>query len=368
MGKAESKSKSQFGALMRGHRQALQLTQQELADAAGLSVAAIRDLEQGRRLQPRPASVVLLATALQLTPAQARQLAEASPECRGRRGRDLAGPSPAPGSGLHIRLLGPLAASRAAGPDIWLGPPRQRAVLSLLALSANSLVHREQIIDVLWDDKPPRTATNLVQAYTSRLRRALAPARGGQRGGARLTSVGASYRLAIDDDELDLLAFRRLIARARLADDEAAACGLHEQALALWRGDPLADVDALRGHPVLADIRAERTATVLGYAAAAISGGRQERVLPHLRALTRWEPLNELAHAYLMIALAGLGQQAAALQTFEHLRGRLDAQLGVRPGKQLTDAHLRVLRQDVPASRAADFSPAQRFSEVPQVQ
>lgn len=358
-------AQSRFSVQLRNRRKELQLTQQELADVAGMSVAAIRDLEQGRRLRPRPASVALLATALRLTPSGARELAEASLEFRIRRvtcpddpgavhSPGLTGPDSSPAPGLRIRLLGPLTASHAAGQDIRLGPPRQRAVLALLALSANNLVRREQIIDVLWDDEPPRTATDLVQAYISRLRRALAPAQAAKHSGALLTSVGASYRLAVNEDELDLLAFRRLIRQARLANDEAAAYAIREQALALWCGDPLADIDALQEHPVLADVRAERAAAVLAYAAAAISRGWHEQALPHLRALTRWEPLNEQAHAYLMIALAGLGQQAAALQVYEHMRRLLDTQLGVRPGKHLTDAHLQVLRQDIPAPQAAD--------------
>ncbi len=81
--------------------------------------------------------------------------------------------------------------------------------------------------------------------------------------------------------------------------------------------------------------------------------GLHERVLPHLEAVIQREPLNEQAHAQLMLALAGSGQQAAALQLFEELRHRLDDQLGVRPGPELADAHLRVLRQEVPAAAAS---------------
>jgi DNA-binding SARP family transcriptional activator/DNA-binding XRE family transcriptional regulator len=351
-----SATHSRFGLRLRDCRRALRLTQQELADAAGLSVAAIRDLEQGRRLRPRPESVALLSAALQLTPAQVQKLVTASLEsCAGCDGHSAGpgqgsgpGQGQGQGSGLRISLLGPLTASYAAGPDIRLGPPRQRAVLALLALSANRLVHRERIIDTLWADEPPRTATGLVQAYVSRLRRALAPALPGPDGGTVLTSVGASYQLAVGADELDLLAFRRLVMGARAAGDGPEACRLFEQALALWRGDPLAGVEPLRDHPVLADIRAEWTATVLSYAATAVCAGWHEQVLPPLRALTRWDPLNEQAHAHLMIVLAGLGQQAAALRVYERLRDRLDTQLGVQPGKQLADAHLRVLRQDIP--------------------
>jgi DNA-binding SARP family transcriptional activator len=73
------------------------------------------------------------------------------------------------------------------------------------------------------------------------------------------------------------------------------------------------------------------------------------RVLPHLRSLTLREPLHERAHALLMIALAGSGEQAAALTVFEDLRHRLDEQLGMRPCPELADVHQRVLRQQVTA-------------------
>jgi DNA-binding SARP family transcriptional activator len=71
--------------------------------------------------------------------------------------------------------------------------------------------------------------------------------------------------------------------------------------------------------------------------------------LPLLRALAVAEPLNESAHARLMIALAGTGQQAAAIGIYEDLRSRLDGELGLYPGEELAEAHLRILRQDIRA-------------------
>lgn len=84
---------------------------------------------------------------------------------------------------------------------------------------------------------------------------------------------------------------------------------------------------------------------VIEYAEVAFVADWHERVLPRLEALARAEPLNERVHAQLMIALASTGRQAAALRLHEDLRRRLDEQLGVRPGPELSEAHLRVLRQ-----------------------
>lgn len=57
---------------------------------------------------------------------------------------------------MRLRVLGPLEA-RAGGQRVGLGPPRQRAVLGLLAVSPAELVSRETIIDALWgEDRWPR--------------------------------------------------------------------------------------------------------------------------------------------------------------------------------------------------------------------
>ena len=166
-------------------------------------------------------------------------------------------------------------------------------------------------------------------------------------------SAGTSYRLRVTADQLDLLAFRQLAAGARAAaaaGEPGAACDAYEQALGLWRGEPAADVDALRGHPAAVQLSQARAAAVLQYAELADRAGRAERVLGHLAELTAREPLNEKACARLMLTLAALGQQAAALHAYEQLRLRLDEQLGVLPGPELARAHLRVLRQQIPAA------------------
>jgi DNA-binding SARP family transcriptional activator len=243
-------------------------------------------------------------------------------------------------------VLGPLAAWR-DGLSTGLGPPRQAAVAGLLAVQPGELVRRETVIDVLWGQRPPATAAELVQAHVSRLRRVLDP---GGRGGL-LEQGPAGYRLRAGAGELDAAAFAELAGRAGAAaasGDAAAACGLYARALALWRGEPAADAPVLRGHPAVTDMVRRQAEAVLGYADAACGLGWHQRVLPLLEELARQQPLDERVHARLMVALAGTGQQAAAIEAFEALRRRLDEDLGVRPGPKLTAAHQRVLSQDIP--------------------
>lgn len=341
-----------FGVLLGGYRRAAGLTQQQLAALAGLSVAALRDLEQGRTRWPRPGSAQRLARALGLYPAQAQQLLQAAQRSARPATADHGGRAPALAvatrQGIWLQVLGPLAAWR-DGALVELGAPKQRAVLSLLALRANAVVHRDALIDAVWGEDPPATAVNLVQSYASRLRRVLDPS--GEAG--LLVSMGTSYRLRLDADRLDLLGFGQLADRGRAcaqAGDAGAACHWYQQALRLWQGEPLADVDLLRGHPAVVDLSRKRTAMIAEYAELAIATGLAEQVLPHLERLAEREPLDERAHALLMLALAGSGQQATALHLYEELRRRLDDQLGVHPGAELSDAHLRVLRQQVPGS------------------
>jgi DNA-binding SARP family transcriptional activator len=249
---------------------------------------------------------------------------------------------------LWIGVLGPLLVTR-DGAEVPLGPVSQRAVLALAALG--QLGRREPAFDALWGDTPPATAVAVLQTYVSRLRSLLGPA---SDGGRILVRAGSGYRLRVAADELDLHVFRRLVDTARAAGDTAGACDAYEQALALWRGDPAEDIGTLQTHPAVTALAAERVAVTLEYAELAEATGWHNRVLAHLRGLVSRDPLDELSHARLMVALAGCGRQAEALRLYEELRRRLDEQLGVSPGSELRGAHARVLRQEVKAAGADD--------------
>ena len=169
------------GELISGYRRDAALTQRELADAAGVSIGVVRDLEQGRTAHLQPASASRLASALRL---DRQQAAELFPARRGRTGS--AGPG-RPG-GLGIRVLGPLCAWR-GGVTVQLGGPMLRAVLGLLALHADITLPRSSIIDALWGDRPPATAVAMIQSYVSRLRSLLDPGRAAREPGRLLITV-----------------------------------------------------------------------------------------------------------------------------------------------------------------------------------
>jgi len=336
-----------MGPLVKLYRTARLLTQRQLAEAAGVSLGTLRDLEQGRLANARWETVESVAVALDIDPRQRAALMEA---CRAESPALAASSAEDHDSILapvRVEVLGPLIARR-YGSAVPLGSLRQRAVLGLLALHGGVRLHRDAIIDALWGAKPPPSAVTQVHGYVSRLRRLLAPEHDDPVGADLVATVGAGYRLQARPGQLDLASFQQTLDRAdRLAAQNRLeqACDLYEGALGLWRGDVLADIDLLREHPAATELVHRRSDAVVRFGDLALRTGAPHRALPSLRELCARESFNEAAHAYLMVALAGTGQQASALDAFARLRRRLIDELGINPGPQLMAAHGHVLRQ-----------------------
>ncbi|MFF5234711.1 BTAD domain-containing putative transcriptional regulator [Dactylosporangium sp. NPDC000521] len=336
-----------FGELLRTHREAAALTQRELAERAGISAAAVRDLEQRRTLYPQAASVRSLSEALGLTgpAAEAFRQAAIRPTAPPAAPPVAAGPDGDAARAARILVLGPLVVSRdeAAVP---FGSERQRTLLGRLALTPNEAVPRGELIDLLWPDGSPDSAVNLVQTYVTRLRRLLTPAEGS---GGTLHFGPAGYLLRVGPAELDLLRFRGAVEQARPARP-AVALELLVDALAVWRGAPAGDVGALAGHPRAVALTNERLQAAVRLADLADQLGDHVRAVTPLQALSEEHPLHEPVWGRLILALAASGLQAAALAAYEQIRGRLADELGIDPGPELAGFHRRVLRQQWTAS------------------
>jgi len=335
--------------MVREHRLAAGLTQRQLAEAAGVSIGVVRDIEQGRTARLRARSAGRLSSVLGLDATAAGELARLAGGGEAVRPVVTSDASPVTGilAGTRLCILGPLTAWR-QGVMLDTGPPAQRAVLGLLALSPNQVVQRAAIIDALWADDPPASAVNQVQKYTGRLRQILDPQRASRDQDRLLTPAGAGYRLQLSADQLDLLEFDTLVRLAGSASDVDAALDRYEQALGLWCGDPVADVDALRGFPAVTGLTQRWSGAIIAHAEICCAERRYERALSRLQSLTQRDPLHERAHALLVIALAGTGRRDAAFTVFDELRRRLRDELGVGPGRILADAYDRVLGGEIP--------------------
>ncbi len=323
-----------IGDVLRARRTLLGLTQEDLALRAGVSVRSVRNLERGAGGSPRSQTLQRLASAVGLS--------------------DLQGSGPRPRrAGIHIAVLGPLAVHD-DDREVPIPSPMQRRLLGLLALSPGQLVGTADIVEVLWGGRPPATYQNLIHVYVGALRKSLEP-------GVVVTGVNG-YRLALDRDRIDLARFDDLVKRARGQGRREDAYDDYERALHCWRGpvDP-----AIHQHPAAVGAAQQRIVATLAFADLAIELRRYDAAVRRLDPLSRAEPLHEGLHARLVLALAGSGQQAEALHHFAAVRARIVRELGVEPGPQLTDAHLAVLRQELPGAPAPGRSTTHQVEVTP---
>jgi predicted ATPase/DNA-binding SARP family transcriptional activator len=231
---------------------------------------------------------------------------------------------------VRIRLFGGVAATADDGAPVDVGPAKSQAVLAALALSPGAAVPVARLIELVWGDKPPRTADKTLQSYVVRLRKGLGPDAIVRTGGAYLLDAGA--------DEVDVVRFQRQLASGSAPDGVAAA-------LAEWTGVPLAGLDA-PGLTGAVDALVEQW---LG----AVEGDLGRRVetdaaaaIGELIELTAAHPFREGLWALLMTALYRVGRQADALAAYRRVRHQLVEHLGVEPGPRLRELESSILGHD----------------------
>lgn len=272
---------------------------------------------------------------------------------------------------MRIGVLGTTSATDDAGP-INLGGLKQRALLAVLALHRGRAVPVDTIADLIWSGSPPPGVSGTLQGYVAGLRRALEPDRKTRGGGNLLVTEAPGYALRIAEEDLDIAAFEAAVAGAHtqvvpLADalcrgralpagspDAGGLAALHqtiEDALALWRGVPFADLgEEPAAEAERARLEELRVLAVEDRAALGILLGLHATVAAELDALTRQHPLRERAWSLRALALARSGRQADALAVLRQVRDVLDEELGLEPGPELRAVQEAVLRQEQTAT------------------
>ena len=242
---------------------------------------------------------------------------------------------------MQIRVLGHLEANVGDRP-VPLGGAKQRAVLAMLGLEAGHAVTADRLIEGLWGEEPPASAAKMVQNYVWRLRRAL-----DGEDGAEIVTRGRAYELCIDRELVDAWRLERLVSEAVRAAEAGEPASAAREALALFRGDPLADVadEPFAGAEIRRLEELRRTAAELAVEADLAAGHHQELVA-EIDALLAEDPLRERLHALRMLALYRCGRQAAALEAYREARATLVESVGVEPSAELRRLHEAILRQD----------------------
>ena len=242
---------------------------------------------------------------------------------------------------MRFGVLGPLSVSRDGG-AVPLSGRKQRTLLAVLLLRANAVVPRDDLVDALWGERPPPSASDSLDTYVYRLRKQL--------GSDRLLRARGGYRLRVDHGELDVDRFEELLTSARCAADAGnhrdAGAQLTE-ALGLWRGPAWSDL--LDNPAVRADaerLEERRLNALESRLEAELSAGGGAELVSELEQLVGEHPLRERLLAALMLALYRAGRQTDSLEVFQTARQRLLDELGLELGPDLRELQQRILQHD----------------------
>jgi DNA-binding SARP family transcriptional activator len=218
---------------------------------------------------------------------------------------------------MDFRILGPLEVT-CDGAPLALGGGKQRALLADLLLSAGRTVATSRLIDDLWGEEVPDSATKMVQIYVSRLRKVL-PA-------DILVTTASGYLVEAQPEQVDLFRFERLAGAGRSAlamgDPDGAAASLRE-ALALWRGPALAEFEEPFAQAEARRLEELQLAALEGRIDADLALARHADLVAEIEALVQRQPLRERLREQLMLALYRSGRQAEALAAYQEARRSL---------------------------------------------
>jgi len=262
---------------------------------------------------------------------------------------------------MRFGILGPLEVAENGGRTLGLGGHKQRSVLAILLLHANEAVSQDRLVEELWSGHSPASAAASLQAYVSRLRRAL-----GEEG--RIATTAGGYLLRVAPGELDRERFERLAgegSKAVATGDWELASGKLREALGLWRGLPLSDFqyDSFAQAEIarLSELHIE---VVEQRIEAQLAQGREAGLIGELEGLVREHPLRERLCGQLMLALYRAGRQADALAAYRELSGVLREELGLQPSESLRELEREILSQDPSLSAPAAQTSAAGYLPV----
>ncbi|MET9232629.1 tetratricopeptide repeat protein [Lentzea sp. NPDC003310] len=239
---------------------------------------------------------------------------------------------------MEFRVLGPLEAWH-DHTTVSLGDQQQRFILVVLLLNANKPVSPERITEVVWPDHPERRT--LVRGYINKLRKAFDGT------DAEIERTATGYVLRVEKDRIDAVRFDRLRTEAAEAlqdNDQRRAVHLLREAVALWRGDFLEDIniDRIGGTEVIPPD--EAYLDVLGdLAELELLAGDHRSARDRMRRAVRTNPDNQKYAELLMRALIAGGDRAGAIRAFDTASEAL-ADLGLEPGTVLRNLAERARR------------------------
>jgi DNA-binding SARP family transcriptional activator len=258
---------------------------------------------------------------------------------------------------VEIDILGPMR-TLVEGQEIRLPGRKLRCIFTVLCLCAGQQVRRDELIEEL-HLTDTADAVNSLHANIARLRRWL---RSNSLDPGLLESIESSYRLNIDRTAVDVYTFESRVEQALslYPDAPSVVVAMLTDALILWRGEALADVD---DGPLVAgkaqELRHLRATAREVLLAAWLDVGEHRRVVLEARRFLVADPLNEQVWQSLIIALRRCGRPAEANRTFRDAQSVFREELGIMPGERMRSA----LTGPLPGSAHASDASLSRASD-----
>ncbi|MFI5495830.1 BTAD domain-containing putative transcriptional regulator [Actinoplanes sp. NPDC051859] len=256
---------------------------------------------------------------------------------------------------MQVNVLGAFQVAR-AGQPLVPSAPKLRQVLALLAMNANTVVSTDQIIEELWEERPPSSATTTLQTYVYHLRKLYRLGLGGPADSdgdstpPTLHRSSNGYILSLEEGAVDSAEFLRLAERARTQLDAGSveiAADTIRAALQLWRGPALVDVTTgslLRANTVW--LEEQRRGLTLQRIDADLRLCRHHDIIGELTGMVAQRPTDESLQARLMLSLYRAGRRFDALRVYQKARSTLAEELGLEPMQELQRVHQAVLVAD----------------------
>ncbi|MFI9175926.1 AfsR/SARP family transcriptional regulator [Streptomyces lincolnensis] len=262
---------------------------------------------------------------------------------------------------VDLRLLGQVELA-VRGQEVELGPPQRRTVLAALAVDAGRTVTTDVMVERVWGMDPPQGSRRSLYAHIARIRRVCEQTDDTGEPPLRLLRRSGGYLLQAAPERVDVHRFRQLVDRARQSGQPAdAQASLLREALALWRGEPLAGLSGQWVVRMREAWRRRRVDAVVAWAHAELRIGDPSAVIGPLTDLLDESPLVEPLAEVLMRTLHSAGRGAEALDCYATVRQRLAEELGADPGPGLREVHQAILqgRLSTADARSAHAPPRQ---------
>ncbi|MFF4590589.1 BTAD domain-containing putative transcriptional regulator [Streptomyces sp. NPDC001388] len=258
---------------------------------------------------------------------------------------------------MEFRVLGPVEVW-GAGRRLPSFARKPTALLAAGLVDAGRVVPVDRLVDAVWGEDPPATAAKLVQSYVAALRRVLhRPGRA-----PVIVTRPSGYLFQPEAEKLDLWLFQNLVERSRLERERSrhtAAADTLERALGLWRGPALGGARSPALRVEATRLEEMRTAAAEQLMDARLQAGGGAELVGELTRLVSGHPLRERLRGLLMVALYRAGRRADALAVYRDSSRLLRQELGVEPGRELTELHAQLLAADAlgPGSRLPRLTP-----------